>query len=365
MTRKQRRLALRATKTHNYAQKVGQIPGEMVYVGDKEGKPTSIRVVSYDEKTQHFTHIEEPGHLANFARNHRVTWFDVEGVSDLAKLKALAEHFGFHPLMAEDIVNTEQMPRVQEYDKHLFVALKMLVVDAADGSIDIEHVSVVLGDNYLISFQEDKKGDVFDNIRERIKTNKGRVCRLNADYLCFLLIDAVVDHYFFVLENIRQRVENLEEDMLEEPQRNIVNDIAHLKKQFSLIRKMIFPLQEELDRLVRDESEFIQASTLPYFKDVLDHLRNLTSSFESFREMLYGLMDLYLSNLSHSMNAVMKTLTVITSIFIPLTFIVGVYGMNFKHMPELNWPNGYYLALGLMAAIATGMVIFIKQRNWF
>jgi magnesium transporter len=348
------------------SKKVGQIPGEMHYVGDKGNVATAINVIAYDESSQHFVDIDHPENLSTVINSHRTTWINVEGVSDLAKIKALADYFDFHPLMAEDVVNTEHLPNLQEYDNHLFFAMKMLRVDPETEQLEVEHLSLVLGVNYVISFQEDKEGDVFQHIRERIKAKKGRVCKMGADYLYYLLIDSVVDHYFFVLESIRQRVEDIEERLLIQPEHNIIPEITTLKKQFALIRKLVFPLQEEVMRLVSGEYEdFIQEGTLPYFRDVVDHIKHLTSSFETFRDTLYSLMDLYLSNLSHSMNSVMKTLTVITTIFIPLTFIAGVYGMNFKHMPELQYPWAYPVVLVSMLLLGGGMMLFIKRKNWF
>jgi magnesium transporter len=349
-----------------YTKKVGQIPGELVYVGDKANLPTAIKVIAYDEQNQHFVDIDHPDNLAKVIDTHRTTWINVDGVSDLAKIKVIADYFNFHPLMGEDIVNTEHLPKLQEYDSHLFFAMKMLKIIPETNDLDVEHLSLVLGPNYVISFQEEKEGDVFQHIRDRIKAKKGRVCRMGADYLFYLLIDAIVDHYFLVLEGIRQRVEDMEESLLLEPQHNIIPEITELKKQFSYIRKLVFPLQEEVQRLVVGEYEdFIQEATMPYFRDVLDHVKHLTSSFETFRDTLYSLMDLYMSNLSHSMNSVMKTLTVITTVFIPLTFIAGIYGMNFKHMPELEFPWAYPLVLGLMLCLGVGMLIYSRSRQWF
>ncbi len=347
------------------AKKVGQVPGELHYVGDKANLPTAISVIAYDE-SGHFFGGLELDKLGDLTDRHRTIWIDVDGVSDLAKIKLMADHFDFHPLMAEDVVNTEHLPNLQEYDQHLFFAMKMLQINPQTEQVEVEHLSLILGSNYVISFQEDKAGDVFQPIRERIKAKKGRVSKMGADYLYYLLIDSVVDHYFLVLENIRQQVEDIEERLLLQPEHNIIPEITALKKQFSLIRKLVFPLQEEIIRLIGGEYEdFIQEATLPYFRDVLDHVKHLTSNFESFRDTLYSLMDLYLSNLSHSMNSVMKTLTVITTIFIPLTFVAGIYGMNFKHMPELSYPWAYPTVLAGMLLLGVGMLFFIKQRHWF
>lgn len=344
---------------------IGKIPGELVYVGKREYQPAVFQLIKYNEESSETLKTGEVEVLVAGLAENKINWIDMDGLSDLASIEKLTKHFNFHPMMAEDIVNTEHLPKAEDFGKYLFFTLKMLKVNPKTQQIEQEHLSLVLGHNLLFTFQEGMEGDVFGGIRDRIFANKGRVRKLRADYLFYLLIDAVVDNYYLVLESIREKVELIEDDIIANPSKNMMNNILALKKQLALIRKLVFPLDEELNRLIKEHTEYIHASNLTYIHDAHDHVKHLISTFEAFREMLGGLMDLYMSNLSHTMNGVMKTLTVLSAVFIPLTFVAGIYGMNFENMPELKWEWGYFGLWAIMIAITVSMIAFFRVKKWF
>ena len=350
---------------NQFAKIIGKIPGELVYVGKREYQPAVFQLITYNEDSSETLKTGDIEVLIAGMAENKINWIDMDGLSDLESIEKLSKHFNFHPMMAEDIVNTEHLPKTEDFTKYLFFTLKMLKVNPKTQQIEQEHLSLVLGHNLLFTFQEGMEGDVFGGIRERIFANKGRVRKLRADYLFYLLIDAVVDNYYLVLESIREKVELVEDDIIANPSKNMMNNILALKKQLALIRKLVFPLNEELDKLIKEHTDYIHASNLTYIHDAHDHVKHLTNTFEAFREMLGGLMDLYMSNLSHTMNGVMKTLTVLSAVFIPLTFIAGIYGMNFENMPELKWQWGYFGLWAIMIGITASMIAFFRIKKWF
>jgi magnesium transporter len=344
---------------------VGRIPGELIYIGKKQNQSINFQLINYNEHESNITKTNKLEEIVSQIGENKVNWIDIDGLSDISQMEKIVQHFSFHSLMMEDIINTEHLPKMEDFGKYLFFTLKMLSVNAKTQQIEQEHISVVLGGNLVFTFQEGFEGDVFGGIRERIAASKGRVRKLRADYLFYLLIDAIIDNYYLVLEHIREKVELIEDEIIANPSKNMMNDILILKKQLALIRKLVFPLNEELGKLTKEHSEYIHSSNLTYIHDAHDHVKHLISTFEAFREMLGGLMDLYMSNLSHTMNGVMKTLTVLSAIFIPLTFVAGIYGMNFENMPELHWQWGYFGLWGLMITLTVGMIFFFKQKRWF
>ncbi|NLE05862.1 MAG: magnesium/cobalt transporter CorA, partial [Crenarchaeota archaeon] len=267
-----------------------------------------------------------------------------------------------HPLTLEDIVNTHQRPKHEDFDEYIYVVLRMLRYDPEQGVIS-EQISLVLGSNWLISFQE-RKGDVFDSVRERLRTDKGKIRKNSIDYLLYSLIDAVVDNYFTVLEKLGEDIGEIEDQLIENPQPEIVHTITDLKRQNISLRKAVWPLREVVNRLERDESKLIKKTTRIYLRDVYDHTIQVIDSIETFRDTMSGMLDIYLSSVSNRMNEIMKVLTIIATIFIPLTFVSGIYGMNFQFMPELNQPWGYPVALLSMAIISVVMLVYFKRKNW-
>jgi len=279
-------------------------------------------------------------------------------------MEKIANHFGIHSLVMEDILNTGQRPKMDDMDDYVYVVLKMLNYNEEDDEIDAEQISIILGQNFVISFQE-KERDVFEPIRERIRKNKGRIRKKGADYLAYTLLDSVVDIYFTILEKIGERIEFLEEELVENPSTQTLQEIHGLKREMIFLRKSIWPLREVISGLERGESSLIKETTVIYLRDVYDHTIQVIDTVETFRDMLSGILDVYLSSISNKMNEVMKVLTIIATIFIPLTFLAGVYGMNFRYMPELEWRWGYFTALFLMAVIGIGMVIYVRKKKWF
>jgi magnesium transporter len=287
----------------------------------------------------------------------------LDGIHQVEILEQLGECMGVHPLVLEDILNTDQRPKLEDFDDYLFIVLKMSHYDDQNGEMEVEQISLILGPNYVVSFQE-RPGDVFDPIRERITNGRGRIRKLGADYLAYALIDAIVDHYFVVLEQIGEKIEFLEEELITDPTPETLQTIHNLKREMIFLRKSVWPLREVVGGLERRESPLIGESIAVYLRDVYDHTIQVIDTLETFRDMISGMLDIYLSSVSNRMNEVMKVLTIIATIFIPLTLIAGIYGMNFKHMPELEQPWGYPVVWGVMLATAIVMLIYFRRKKW-
>jgi magnesium transporter len=292
-----------------------------------------------------------------------VTWINIDGIQRIDVIEKIGKHFNLHPLALEDIVNTGQRPKMEDFVDYIFVVLKMLYYDEKERETKAEQLSLVLGPNWVISFQENE-GDVFDPIRERIRADKGRIRKMGADYLVYALIDAVVDNYFIILEKIGEKIEEIEDELVANPAPETLQAIHNLKRQMIFLRKSVWPLREVISRLERWESQLINKSTDIYLRDVYDHTIQVIDAIETFRDMLSGMLDIYLSSVSNRMNEVMKVLTIIATIFIPLTLVAGLYGMNFRYMPELEWPWGYPLVLFFMFAIGVLMLIYFRKKKW-
>ncbi len=294
----------------------------------------------------------------------QVLWIDVDGVHSAGALRQAGDLFGIHPLILEDISHTTQRPKLEDMEKYLFITCKMLRYDEENRRVLEEQGSFVLGPNYLVSFQEADGGDVFGEIRERIMTGKGRARRMDADYLLYCLMDAVVDNYFLVLEKVGDHIEDMEEAVLSTPSASMLENLHALRREALFLRKYIWPLREVVARLQTNGGTLVREATMPYFRDLYDHSIQVIDTIETFRDVLAGLSDLYLSGLSFKTNEIMKVLTMLSTLFIPLTFLAGLYGMNFKHMPELEWEWGYYGVLAVMAATSVGMLIFFRGKKW-
>lgn len=297
-------------------------------------------------------------------RSEQVTWIDIDGLHNLEVVRQCAELCGLHPLVVEDILHTDQRPKLDEHDEYLYLVVKMLRYDVATDSIDSEQLSIVLTHHGVMTFQE-KPGDVLDPIRERIRRNKGRVRQAGADYLAYAIVDAVVDHYFVILEQISNHLERLEDDMMRAPTRDALAQIHNLRYELVTVRRAIWPLRDVLLQLERNWPALLHESTRPYIRDLYDHSVRVIENVEAERDLLTSLQELSLSNAGLKLNEVMKILTIISTIFIPLTFIVGIYGMNFDVMPELRWYYGYPTVMALMVALAVGMFWSFRKRGWF
>jgi len=326
-------------------------------------KSVILELISYDESTFSARENLPIDELLDQCNSKQINWINVDGLSDGELIKKISKKFDLHYLLVEDILNTDHQPKADEYDHHLFFTLKMLY-RIEEHNIDYEHISFVLGKNYLLSFQE-KEGDIFDNLRNRIKQDTNIIRKRGADYLLYRIIDTIIDSYYSVLENIGRQVEDIEESISNNPTVEDFQRIQKLRKEFIYLRKVVYPLREAVNRVVKNEEGFIEDRNIKYFNDVYDHVIHLIDSLDTYKDLTSTLMDLYMNTINYRMNEVMKLLTVITTIFIPLSFIAGIYGMNFQHMPELTWSWGYYGVLGLMGGIFMLMILYFKHKKWF
>ncbi|MCF7803445.1 MAG: magnesium/cobalt transporter CorA [Candidatus Marinimicrobia bacterium] len=346
------------------AKQPGTAPGTLVHSGERRTEDVQITVIDYDGQGLAERTIEDINECAPYKDTGSVTWINIDGLHEVDMLETLGEQYDIHPLVLEDILSTRQRPKVEDYDDYVYIVLRMLTTDENDIKIEDEQFSMILGGDFLITFQE-KPGDVFDPVRERLRNSKRQIRSLGADYLAYALIDAIVDHYFVALEGIGETIVDIEGELMEESEQEDLESIHGLKREMILFRKSVWPLREVIAQINRGESSLFQKKTLVYLRDVYDHTIQVMDTIESYRDMLSSLLDLYLSTLSNRMNDVMKVLTIIATIFIPLTFIAGIYGMNFNYMPELQWKWGYPTVWGFMIIIGAGMVFYFKKKKWF
>ncbi|ADJ25778.1 magnesium and cobalt transport protein CorA [Dehalogenimonas lykanthroporepellens BL-DC-9] len=343
--------------------KAGLPPGTIVHVGRRRAAVTRLSFIGYGPDRFEERELSGVDECLKLPVDTGVSWINVDGLHDPAIIEQIGRRFNLHPLVQEDIANTGQRPKVEETGEHLFIVLKMLYHDQAEDETVSEQVSLVLGPNYVISFQEGA-GDAFGKVRERLRQAKGQLRRQGADTLAYALIDAIVDNYFVVLDRFTDIIEDLEENLLESPTTAMLVTIKSLKRDLLYIRRNVAPMRDVAASLRRGDSALVAPETRPYFQDVYDHLVQVTDSVDASRELVSDLLDIYLSSVSNRLNEVMKVLTIFASIFIPLTFIAGIYGMNFENMPELGWPAGYFIVLGFMATVAVALLFFFRRRNW-
>ena len=346
------------------SKKAGLSPGTLVHVGERKVDDIQITVMDYDESRYAEMTVDSIETCRQFLKTDSVTWINISGIHDVSMIKDLGTFFHLHPLALEDVLNTEQRPKMDDYDDYIFLVLKMVYPDAAHHAVAYEQISLIIGPNYVISLQEVEK-DVFDFVRERIRQGKGRIRRKGSDYLAYTLMDMVVDHYFNILEELGEKIETLQDAVLEDPKPSSLAVIHRLKKEVLFLRKSIWPVREVINALIREESELIRADTVIFLRDVHDHAIQIIDTVEIFRDMLSGTLEIYLSNVSNRTNDVMKVLTMIATIFIPMTFIAGIYGMNFKYMPELEWTFAYPVLWLLFVAMFLVMALWFKRKKWF
>ena len=343
--------------------KAGASPGTLVHIGEQKVDDTRITLIDYDEahlQERVLDGIEEAFPLKDLPT---VTWINIDGLHEIDIIEKVGQHFNIHPLVLEDIVNTGQRPKTEEFEDFIYVVLKMLHYNENSEEISSEQFSLVLGPDFLISFQE-IQGDVFKTVRERIRKPKTRIRKAGCDYLAYALIDAVVDNYFLILEKLGENIETLEEDLLENPSPETLQTLHEMKREMIYLRKQIWPIREMINSLVKGESSLVNESTSLFFRDIYDHTIQIIDTIESFRDILSGMLDIYLSTLSNKMNEVMKVLTIIATIFIPITFVAGIYGMNFKFMPELEWRWGYVMVWAIIVVVVGIMIGFFKKKQW-
>ncbi|MFD1095995.1 magnesium/cobalt transporter CorA [Salegentibacter chungangensis] len=345
------------------AKALNQAPGTVTYVGHKEASETKLEVIDYNaENYEHYT-SKSPEDAFRFEEENNITWVNIDGLSNTSEIEKLGQYYELHPLILEDIVNTNQRPKIDEYQDYLFIVAKMLY-HKNNGELENEHISLVLGKDYVLTFQE-SDGDVFNGVRERIARGKGRIRTNGADYLMYALLDAIIDNYFLVIDEISDKIELLEEQLFtSQPDDDITFEIQELKRTILRIRRAVFPLREVVNRLDKMEHPLVQERTNSYIRDLYDHIIQISENIDVYREMIWGLMDMYMTTISNKMNEVMKVLTIMASIFIPLTFIAGIYGMNFEYIPELQWRYSYFVLWGVMIIIFLLMLYYFKRKKW-
>jgi len=349
---------------HKRSRKSGLPPGTPVHIGERKTGAPRVSLMHYDGEQLVEEEVTDVSACRTWLSRPGVTWINIEGVHQIDLLEQFGTVFGLHSLVLEDIANTGQRPKVEDYGGYLYIVMRMLSLQAARQEVVGEQISLIVGPNFVISFQEGIAGDAFNPIRERLRTSKGRLRREGADYLVYSLIDAIVDGYFVLLEKLGEQIEVLDERMLANRAGDVARTIHLLKREMIWLRKAVWPLREMINTLQRAETPLIRASTGVYLKDVYDHTIEVIDTVETYRDVLSGMLENHLSLLTTRLNEIMKVLTVISTIFIPLTFITGIYGMNFRFMPELEWRWGYPLALLGMAGIGVAMYFYYRRKKW-
>lgn len=350
-------------KSQRAATKVGLPPGTLVHVGEERTQPVKINIIDYDDNTFQEHTAQSLEECFQFTETKTVTWIDIAGIHNVGMMDKLASHFQIHPLMMEDIVNSTTRPKAEEAQFHVFIALKMARYDKENCKLLMEQVSLIVCPHVVISFQEEE-GDVFDPVRERIRSHRGRIRALGVDYLAYSLMDILVDHYFVVLESIGNELERIEEIVMGDDVDDLTHDLHAIKGDLMVLRKAMWPMRDVFSQLARGEVALFKKSTIPFIRDVYDHTVQVVDSVENYRELSSSLHDVQLSKRSQRANEVMKVLTVVATICMPLTVVSGIYGMNFKDMPELNWEYGYPMAWALMVAMVVGMLAYCRKRKW-
>jgi magnesium transporter len=344
--------------------KSGLPPGTLIHIGEKSGREISVSIIVYGEKLFEEKEIKDLKECFYNTDPSIISWINVEGLHETEVIRELGGCQGLHPLVMEDILNTDQRPKVEDYGDYLYIVLKMFR-NGKGGEIATEQVSIILGANFVFSFQEGIRGDVFDPVRERVRNGASKLISMGADYLAYSLLDAIVDNYFVVLEETGEKIEALEEEVVADPSPETVRKLYKLKREIIFLRKGIWPLREVLAAMTRRESKLITDPVVIYLRDVYDHVIQVVDIIEVSRDMLSGMLDIYLSCSNNRLNEVMKFLTVIATIFMPISFLASLWGMNFKVMPELGLPWGYPMALCIMVSVAFAMVFWFRKKHWF
>ncbi len=351
-----------ANSSKKRSAKSGLPPGALVHIGERHAERAKILLCEYDESRYEEKAINNLEGLKTPGDLQTVTWVHIDGLQDVHLLERMGACFGLHPLILEDILNTDQRPKLEDRGDYLYVVLKRFH-RAGNGVLVSEQVSIVLGSNYMISLQE-QEGDLLDPIRERLRNDRGRLRRGGPDRLAHAILDGIVDGYFTILDHFGDEIEILEEELMGRPTSATLRAIQILRGKMILLRKSVWPLREVIGSLGRSDSPLIRESSLLYFRDISDHTVQVIDTIETYRDLLSGMLDIYLSSISNRMNEIMKVLTVIATVFMPLTFLAGVYGMNFKYMPELEWPWSYFVLWGVMIAVAAIMLLFFRRKKW-
>jgi len=346
-----------------HSSKIGLPPGTLIHVGEEKTTTARITLLHYDESQVQERVLESVDQCVPFHQTASVNWINLDGLSQIEVLEKFGKEFKLHPLVLEDILHTEQRPKLEDHGDYIYIVLRMLSYNAQRRAIDSEQMSLVLGHNFVLSFQEEP-GDVFDAVRMRIRNAKGQIRKFGADYLLYALLDAVVDQYFVILEELGDDIEALEEEVLAHPRADVLQTLHRLKREMIYLRKAVWPLREIINVLARDDSSLVQKHTLIYLRDLYDHAIRVMDTVETFRDLISGMADIYLSSLSNRTNVVMKLLTVITTIFMPLTLLTGIFGMNFKYIPGLTEPWGFFAVMAAMVIISVTMLTLFRRKKW-
>ncbi|HSM46489.1 MAG TPA: magnesium/cobalt transporter CorA [Draconibacterium sp.] len=351
-------------KKQNSKSKLGMPPGSLVFTGEQKMANVDITVFNYDETFSVEHNPKSLNEVEELIRNLKgVTWINIDGLHDETFIEGLSTLLDIHKLTMEDILSVGQRPKLEEHSNYLHVVIKEITLDQTEEIIEYEQISFILKDNILVSFQE-RTGDVFDGVRKRIREGKGTIRKRGADYLMYALLDNVVDHYFVVLETYGEKLEDLETELLENPNNHTLTKLHNFRRETLGLRRTVYPLRELIAAMEKLDDPLFTRENKVFTRDLYDHIIKVIETVEIFRDMTSSLLDLYINSVSNKTNEIMKVLTILTSIFIPLSFISGVYGMNFQNMPELTYKYGYFVILGVMAAVFAGMLIFLRRKKW-
>lgn len=353
----------KAHKNKSFVKK-GMAPGNLEYHGEIYSQNKEIELISYSNKNLKYTSSDNASDLLKSIVNTNENWINLIGLHNVDHIKSIGNHFNIHALALEDVLNTEHRPKCELFDDYLFFIVKMFSLSEDKENYQFEQVSIILGKNYILSFQE-KEGDIFNALRERLNDKESKLRFKHVDYLFYRIVDTIVDGYYYTLEHIGDKIELLEDGLDENPTKEHYKEIQKLKRDLIFLRKSVYPLREAIAKITKENNGLVEPENLTYFNDVYDHCIHIIDSIETFRDLTSSLMDLYMTSMSNRMNEVMKVLTVISTIFIPITFIAGVYGMNFQYMPELTHQWGYPIALGVMALLVISMLAYFKVKKWF
>lgn len=342
---------------------IGQVPGELIFIGKQKVDQTTLRVIDYTKESLTELELQHISEGVAFKETDSVTWININGLHDTKLIREIGSGFGLHPLVLEDIVNTGQRPKMEEFDDYLFFVIKMMSYDQSEGKIHSEQLSIILGKTFLLTFQE-RPGDVFEPVRDRIRKQKGRIRGVGIDYLAYALLDTIIDNYIFIIERMGEQIEAVEDEILDNPTKEILSRINAYKREMNYLRKSIRPAREFILQLSRLDSNLISDQTMPFLKDLLDLSTQAVEVIDTYREMLSDHLNIYNTGVSNRLNEIMKVLTIFSAIFIPLTFIAGIYGTNFEYLPELHFRYSYFIFWGVLLAVAFAMLRFFKRRSW-
>ncbi len=343
--------------------KVGLPPGSLVYTGDQSDITPTLTLLSYTRDNIQEKHDKNLEECLTARIDNGITWLNIDGLQNIELIKQIGKNYNLHPLVLEDILNPVQRAKIEMFEHYVFIVMKIMIWHEKSKSFSVQQISLILGDHFVLTFQE-KHCPLFDAIFNAIRSGQGRIREQNTDYLCYILMDTIVDQYFVILDQIGEQIEKTEKIIITDPTKKNIQSLYRLKRKMFFFRKVAWPVREIINHLLQAKVSFVGDFVLPYFRDVYDHIIQIIDTVETFRDMLSSMLDVYLSSLTNRINEVMKVLTIIATLFIPLTFIASIYGMNFKYMPELQWKWGYFTVLGVMALMVIGMLIYFRNKKW-